>query len=799
MDKKQLINFEFETKQSQDTHFHQNLELLYLLEGVAELQIENLKYQMNRGDFVLINSNKKHSFRSEGQVLYVEYEVDYGILAEYMESNQLLFWCNTMADKNDTYGTLQSVLDRILNRYFEKNDTGRLYLNSLYFQVVYLLTSYFRINLDDARLQIPGMQDDARIFEIQNYVQSNYHQQISLNDLASQLFLSNAYLSKYIKKKFGLSFLEYLNNVRLFHAIDDLIYTNKKMIHIALDNGFPTTASFNKSFKQYYNMTPSAYRDKVTSEAVSGQGQERHFEELEGKIQDYLAGITAPKEVIRTQRREQLFTDSKFHVPLQKPWGKVINIGDAFSLLRSDVQEHILLLKKELGFSHVRIWSIFEVSMYHEDDNGVVTYNFSKIDRVLDFLLQHQMRPFIDLSFKPNQVMASNQEMLLSDQRTIIFNSSESYSNIMRGLASHLVNRYGTEEVEQWYFELWRDPRMQIESPEGWYYGNFEIGYTILKEVVPKVKVGGAGFILGYETHQLREIFRIWKRREIVPDFISVYSYRYVTLEQNGRMYGKKSLDKNFTKNQLAIVRTFLKEEGFEVPEIYVTEWNYTISNRNVLNDSCAQAAYIVQNCIDAEGITNLLAYWHGTDLYSEYYDTKAIVNGDSGLLTRDGIKKPSFYAFYFLDFLQNRVLGKNEYAMVTANGRGNYAIVCHNSKMLTYRYSMKEENEILIDDMDSLFEEIEPIELEFTIDDIKDGDYLLKTYYINRRNGSVQDAWKDLECMETLSKEEIDYLRHNSRPNIKMKRIHVEGGKIVLSTKLLAHEIRALELIYQF
>ena len=68
------------------------------------------------------------------------------------------------------------------------------------------------------------------MFEIQNYVQANYQKQMSWNDLAKKLYLSNAYLSKYIKKRFGLSFLEYVNNIRLFHAVDEMLYTDKKLL-----------------------------------------------------------------------------------------------------------------------------------------------------------------------------------------------------------------------------------------------------------------------------------------------------------------------------------------------------------------------------------------------------------------------------------------------------------------------------------------------------------------------------------------------------------------------------------------
>jgi beta-xylosidase len=242
-----------------------------------------------------------------------------------------------------------------------------------------------------------------------------------------------------------------------------------------------------------------------------------------------------------------------------------------------------------------------------------------------------------------------------------------------------------------------------------------------------------------------------------------------------------------------------LKEEKFPIDEIYVTEWNFTISNRNCINDSCAQAAYIIKNCIEAEGEIPLMAYWHGTDLHSEFFDTESIINGDSGLLTRDGIKKPSFYAFQFLHLLQNQLLGKNESSILTTNGRGNYTIVCHNSKNLTYRYAVKEENKIQIEEQNELFDDLEPTQLNFQINQVENGDYLVKIHYINQEIGSVQDTWKDMEYIPNLSKSEIDYLKRSSMPHIEMKRIQVEDNTLRIETRLQPHEIRILRIVYQF
>ena len=131
-------------------------------------------------------------------------------------------------------------------------------------------------------------QDRIRIQQIQNYIQANYQSQISLNDLADRLYLSNAYLSKYVKKHLGMTFMEYLNNVRLFHAVDELLYTKKNITRIALDNGFPTSAAFTKAFREVYREAPSEYRKKMQKEENPGETQTELAESERTQIIEYL-------------------------------------------------------------------------------------------------------------------------------------------------------------------------------------------------------------------------------------------------------------------------------------------------------------------------------------------------------------------------------------------------------------------------------------------------------------------------------------------------------------------------------
>ena len=206
-----------------------------------------------------------------------------------------------------------------------------------------------------------------------------------------------------------------------------------------------------------------------------------------------------------------------------------------------------------------------------------------------------------------------------------------------------------------------------------------------------------------------------------------------------------------------------------------------------------------MRDCIAAEGRIDLLAYWHATDLYSEYYDSEGIIGGDSGLITKDGIKKPSFYAFHFMSMLQNHLLSKNDNMIITTNRNHAYRIVCHNSKKLTYRYAMKKENEIQIAEQDSLFEDIDPIVLRLKITNVKNGNYLVKTNYVNQGNGSVQNIWQELEYNKNLMAGEVDYLKRSAMPHVEMRMIRVENEVLEIESTLLAHEIRLTDIKYQY
>lgn len=775
-----------------EQHYHQNLDMLYVLSGSVDVVIDDKEYHLKEEDMILINSNKRHKFENSGNLLAIRFAIDYYLLSQTVGTTQMLFLCNSAVDKNSAYDKLRHQIKEIIRYYYTETKGDKCYLQSLYYQMLHVLIANFMVKTEEAKVLFDHNSDKERISEIQSYIQGHYQSPISLNDLAEQMYLTPAYLSKYIKKKFGMTFIDYLNNIRLFHAVDELVYTNKSLTHIAMDNGFCTSAALNKSFKKVFNMSPGEYRksaekcaEKVANEDEIGKQEIISFIENESNKLNSGKSTQLLVEVDASNYKEKYVDETR-----------VINIGSIYMLLQQEAQEQLLELKDKLGITHVRVWNVFASNTCIREND---TYSFHKLDNVLDFLVDNDIKLYMELGQKPTLLMYGPERYINPDSKEIKLFEYDFYKKLIKDLSIHLVNRYGIEEIEKWYFEFWNNPLLKIGDETGEYYRYFDLIYKTFKNISQDINIGGPGLVLGYEKALAERVFAIWKKREIWPDFISFGSFQYISFTDGQFIYGKKSLDKDYVKNQVSVMKQSMADIGFTVKEFHLDEWNYTVSNRNVISDSCEHAAYIMKNYIDMIGNVDVMCYWHGLDLYAEYYDTNSLLSGDAGLISRDGIKKPSFYAVEFLNRSYCNEICRNDNGIISTNGRGSYSIVCHNFKPLSENYLDIEEDLIQIKDIEHYIQDTEDLGMKCVLNNVQNGNYQIKTYYINPEYGSVQDMWKRLGLAESMESEEIQFIKKHANPNMEMQQVEVSDNRLEIEFNLKATEIRFIEIKYQF
>ncbi len=95
------------------------------------------------------------------------------------------------------------------------------------------------------------------------FIDENYNEQISLNEIAEHTFVSTYYISRLFKKELGKNFVDYLNEIRIKKAKELLKDLRFKTYEVAELVGISDAHYFSKLFKKYENITPSEYRDTV--------------------------------------------------------------------------------------------------------------------------------------------------------------------------------------------------------------------------------------------------------------------------------------------------------------------------------------------------------------------------------------------------------------------------------------------------------------------------------------------------------------------------------------------------------
>lgn len=114
-------------------------------------------------------------------------------------------------------------------------------------------------------------QESRKVLDrVDAYVQKNYMEKMSLKSLGELFYVNNVYLGQLYKKKYGMSFRDYLNNLRMEKAEELLLGTNLRIYAIAEAVGFGKAEYFINKFVQLHNMTPNQYRirNRITESEV---------------------------------------------------------------------------------------------------------------------------------------------------------------------------------------------------------------------------------------------------------------------------------------------------------------------------------------------------------------------------------------------------------------------------------------------------------------------------------------------------------------------------------------------------
>lgn len=247
-------------------HFHNAYEVYYLWSGERYYFIKDKSYHIKKGDLILINEYTTHRAIASQNISYEDFLVTFKkpFLNELTKITSFnLYECFTkdvhvIHLDDEAQKMVEALLLNMLDEYKNKPTGHHFYIKTSLAQLLILAKRHAG--------NIPDYVDEHMssthkiIDEATGYINNNYGEDITLEFMSDKFFISTHYFSRIFKKLTGLTFIEYLNSVRIKEAQKLLATTNLSINEIGERVGFKSNTHFGRIFKKIADTSPSEYR-----------------------------------------------------------------------------------------------------------------------------------------------------------------------------------------------------------------------------------------------------------------------------------------------------------------------------------------------------------------------------------------------------------------------------------------------------------------------------------------------------------------------------------------------------------
>lgn len=382
-------------------HWHDAIEILFVLRGSIDIGIETEVYTVEEKEIEIINVNEVHSIKSKDKNnLVLIFNIDPNFFERYYDdAKEVFFYTNSSeegAQEEEKYYILRKYLSILLWEVVGKIDDYEDMLEENLLEMMYhLLNNFHYLFYEEESLKEDEVQLE-RYHRIVKYISNNYMNKVSLQDLAEKEFLSSQYLSYKIKSTFGHSFNEFLNQIRVEESTKLLLDTDKNISEISEEVGFSHVRYFNKHFKLHYKCSPMQYRKKykVEEEVLEKMKKITYYD-----IQDALTFLNQYLEDYERYNYDNRII--KLDIDLSKETlgifkrPDVIDLGDISLLLEEDNRRILEEIQREIGFKYGIINNLFteDMDIYMDREHRFI--NWTRVENILFFIKELDLNPII--------------------------------------------------------------------------------------------------------------------------------------------------------------------------------------------------------------------------------------------------------------------------------------------------------------------------------------------------------------------------------------------------------------------
>ncbi len=368
--------------------------------------------------------------------------------------------------------------------------------------------------------------------------------------------------------------------------------------------------------------------------------------------------------------------------PFPHFWEQMFGSGHAVLAMRDNYRLDLKEVHDQIGMRYVRFHGILddEVGVYDEDEKGNPVFNFSYVDEIYDGLLAKGVRPFVEISFMPYKLAARPAiHPFWYKQNVAPPKDYAKWDLLIRAFAQHLVNRYGIDEVSQWYFEVWNEPNIDFwagEPKQATYFELYDHTARALKGVSPRLRVGGPATAA---AHWIPAFIEHVNKEHVPVDFISTHGYADDSVED---MFGTHEdiPMRDRVCRAIEMVRGQIRASALPALPLFWTEWNVPSYGDLDARDNWYVGPALARDISQCDGSVDMMSFWTFDDVFEEGGVTREPFDGSFGLIAAGRIKKPSFYDFALLHELGDvRLANPADNLLVTRRTDGTLVVAAWN------------------------------------------------------------------------------------------------------------------------
>lgn len=485
-------------------------------------------------------------------------------------------------------------------------------------------------------------------------------------------------------------------------------------------------------------------------------------------------------------------TDAEPSASLRKPWKNTIATGHAHLLLRDDLQSHLSILQRTIGYQYCRFHGLFhdDMAVVARRKDGGLAFRWSQVDKVFDALQRLHLRPHVELSSMPVALASGASTVFDWGFNVTPPRDYAEWGELVRAFARHCVDRYGLDEIAHWYFEVWNEPNIDFwTGTQQDYWKLYDASATALKAVSPRLRVGGP---VTARAAWIPELISHCSTKGVPLDFISTHIYPQDEFWEYPGLRGSPYKPGSFVPDVVQKVRETVRQSALPNLEIKWTEWNSEVPsadgkllwNHNPSVDDMSAAATVCDLATAVDEDCETFCWWEASDVFEEGGMPQSEFSGTFGLLSLNGLPKASFNAFSFLNRLSGgrREIRHGDLApgcnlVATSEGESLQVLLWH--RVLS-AYGVEEQQ---------TWEGV--LEMPWT----RSTKPVLLQERITAGAGSCYEIWQSLGSPQNLSPSEHRLLEAHTIPEARLFQPEAQNGQATHIFRLLPGEVLYLEL----